>query len=85
MISMIKFLLNIFNPDWSVVAVRRGTWEITYDDDISTVTEFSYYELLHSKRMNRYKVRCGGYKPKKHRNYRFAIEDFNNIINSSKN
>lgn len=65
-------------PDWQVVEVIRGVWLCAYRDMI-----YSYvvYEILYSKRLNKYKLRCSGTNWDKHPKYPEVIKRLNQLNN----
>lgn len=76
---MIKnWLLNIFNPDWIAVSTDYGQWNLT--TDYGSVIKKCCYELVYSKRLNKYKINLYGYKPRLNSMYPEAIKEFNKII-----
>jgi ribonuclease BN (tRNA processing enzyme) len=74
---MIKWLIELFENDWSVIEVKRGTWDITGRD----YNEYSVYEILYSSSKNEYKLKLSGYKPKENSTYIEAVERLNELKN----
>lgn len=73
-----NWLLNIFSPDWIAVSTDYGKWDV--NTDFGLITKRCCYELVYSKRLNKYKINLYGYKPRLHSIYPYVIEDFNKII-----
>lgn len=77
---MINWLVEIFANDWSVIEVKRGTWDIVG----RSYNEYSVYEILYSPSKNAYKLRLSGYKPKQNSVYVEAVERLNELKDGNK-
>lgn len=72
-------IINWFFPDWEVVDVMVGRWEQGQGNLFIDGYELVSYTSLYSKRLNKYKLKCSGHKPKFHPKYNEAIKYLNQL------
>lgn len=76
-----KIITNLFKPnDWKPVYYTGGNWV-----DDGTVWEVCSYEILYSKSINEYKIKCYGYLPKFHTQYKMVVQVLNDLISKNEN
>lgn len=81
---MIKKIYYWLFPDWKIVEVMMSRWNIGQGSLFNDFTELVSYTFLYSKRLNKYKLKLSGHKPKFHPMYKEAIQVLNKLENEYK-
>lgn len=77
-------IINWFFPDWKVVDVMVDKWKPGQGSVFNDFTELVSYTFLYSKKLNKYRLKCSGHKPKFHPMYKEAIQVLNKLENEHK-
>lgn len=75
---MIKKIYYWLFPEWKIIEVIQGKWVTVFGDHIHS---YVVYEILYSKRLSKYKLRCSGTNWNKHPNYLEVIKTVNRLNN----
>lgn len=65
-----KKIYNWLFPNWETTRYTQGEWNINVSTDLFgnySETKYCHFWIMHSKRLNKYKLEINGYKPHEHR------------------
>ncbi len=73
-VIMLILLINQ-TSDWEVVIAKQGVWYYNKNSVNNPPDNYCLFEILYSESLNKYRLKCTGYKPKQHDYYPKAIEN----------
>lgn len=76
------FLIKFLFPNWKTVKVSQGTWNPVRPNNIDT-QKVSIYEFQYSDRLNKYRLKISGFKPKEHYGYIQAVSELRVLQNET--
>jgi len=72
-------------PQWEIYKVYQGEWKIEYVPSGLERTSSAAYEIYYSRRLNKYKLKLEGYKPKEHTMYIYVVEQLRQLNDEKSN